>query len=254
MMRHLAATWSLGAVLLMTVMRCAPPRPDDEGASERARSQSAVAPGGLAEESRTAGDGTASEDTLRRRLPGMLRTVEGTPVVGWTGPGGDPFEVAIRTADPTTNMRRFGSITMRNSARTRSPDLGQYPCTSCHLGRGMVLRDERITDAHQNIQPLHPAQTGATCSTCHAPDNIERLALRSGDRATLDHAYRLCAQCHFQQVESWAGGAHGKRLDGWQGRRVVMGCADCHDPHRPALGTRIPFRGPTLQRPALRRP
>ena len=113
----------------------------------------------------------------------------------------------------------------------------------------MVLRDQRIKDAHQDIKPLHPAQTGATCSTCHAPDNVELLALKSGERATLDHTYRLCAQCHFAQARSWAGGAHGKRLDGWEGRRVVMGCADCHDPHRPAIGQRIPFRAPHLERP-----
>ena len=118
----------------------------------------------------------------------------------------------------------------------------------------MVLRDARITDAHQDIKPDHPAQTGATCATCHAPDNVELLALKNGERATLDHAYRVCAQCHFAQAEAWAGGGHGKRLDGWQGRRVVMGCADCHNPHQPALEPRIPFRAPQLKRPPFRRP
>jgi hypothetical protein len=58
----------------------------------------------------------------------------------------------------------------------------------------------------------------------------------------------LCAQCHFSQAAAWAGGGHGKRLDGWQGRRVVMGCADCHDPHKPGLEPRVPFRAPQLQR------
>jgi hypothetical protein len=28
---------------------------------------------------------------------------------------------------------------------------------------------------------------------------------------------------------------------------VVMGCGDCHDPHRPALEPRIPFRPPHLE-------
>ena len=103
------------------------------------------------------------------------------------------------------------------------------------------MADKRIADAHQNIQPVHPKQTGALCSTCHAAENVELLALQSGERATLDQSYRLCAQCHFTQVDAWAHGAHGKRLDGWQGRRVVMGCADCHDPHQPALEPRMPF-------------
>lgn len=118
----------------------------------------------------------------------------------------------------------------------------------------MILADDRIADVHQNIKPVHPAQTGAACSTCHAPDNVELLALKSGERATLDHTYRLCAQCHFEQAKAWAGGAHGKRLDGWQGRRVVLGCADCHDPHTPAIGSRIPFRAPRLERTRSHQP
>ena len=181
--------------------------------------------------------------------PGSLTIVAAAPVTGWKGPGEKPFEVTLRTAEPGYAVaRKFGTITLRTSLRSRAPDLGQYPCTSCHLGRRMVLADDRIADAHQNIKPVHPSQTGAVCSTCHASDNVELLTLRSGDRATLDHAYRLCAQCHFSQAEAWAGGGHGKRLDGWQGRRVVMGCADCHDPHKPALEPRIPFRAPRIER------
>jgi formate-dependent nitrite reductase cytochrome c552 subunit len=110
------------------------------------------------------------------------------------------------------------------------------------------MAQERIADAHQNVQPLHPKQTGALCSSCHAADNVELLALEKGERVTLDESYRLCAQCHFAQVDAWAAGTHGKRLDGWQGRRVVMGCADCHDPHKPAIEARIPFRAPQIQR------
>lgn len=181
--------------------------------------------------------------------PGVLSTVLTEPVTLWKGPGGAPFEVTVRTGKPASALfRRFGGITLRTSLRERSPDLGQYPCTSCHLGRAMVMADRRIGDAHQNITAVHPVQTGGVCSTCHAPDNVELLTLKSGERATLDHTYRLCAQCHFRQAESWAGGAHGKRLDGWQGRRVVMGCADCHDPHNPAIEPRIPFRAPHIER------
>ncbi len=182
--------------------------------------------------------------------PGALPGVSAAPVDMWKGPGDRPFEVMLRTADPASALsRRFGQITRRTSLRPRAADLGQYPCTSCHLGRRMVLADDRIADAHRNIEAVHPVQTGGACSTCHAPDNVELLALKSGERATLDHTYRLCAQCHFAQADAWAGGAHGKRLDGWQGRRVLMGCADCHDPHKPALESRIPSRAPQIERP-----
>ena len=87
-----------------------------------------------------------------------------------------------------------------------------------------------------------------SCSTCHSAGDVELLTLKSGERATLDHTYRLCAQCHFTQAKAWAGGGHGKRLDGWQGRRVLMGCADCHDPHKPATEQRVPFRAPRIER------
>lgn len=189
---------------------------------------------------------STSNSTLE---PGALATVSAASVTLWQGPGGRPFEVTVRTADPTSALaRRFGAITMRTALRVRTPNLGQYPCTSCHLGRKMILADKRVADAHQNIKAVHPVQTGGVCSTCHAPENVELLNLKSGERATLDHTYRLCAQCHFQQAQSWAGGAHGKRLDGWQGRRVILGCADCHDPHKPAIEPRIPFRAPQIER------
>ena len=182
--------------------------------------------------------------------PGALRTVVSAPVVGRTGPGGKPFEVALRTARGLTpHARRFGLITLDITMRRRAPDLSQYPCSSCHLGKGTVMKAERVGDAHQNIQLAHPKETGAHCATCHAPDNVELLGLQSGERVTIDHAYRLCAQCHVSQVNAWAGGAHGKRLDGWRGRRVVMACADCHDPHHPATDARTPFRPPRLERP-----
>ena len=182
--------------------------------------------------------------------PGALATVRAAPVQRWTGPGNRPFEVALRSvARESGHSRMFGTITLPIILRTRGAALGQYPCTSCHLGRNVAMQNQRIADAHNNVQPVHPSQTGSVCSTCHAADNVELLVLRSGERATLDESYRLCGQCHFVEADAWAGGGHGKRLDGWEGRRVVMACTDCHDPHRPAAEPRIPFRAPEIERP-----
>lgn len=154
----------------------------------------------------------ARNDSLQ---PGTLGTVRAVAVEGWTGPGGRPFEVALRTRDVESgHARRFGTITLRTTLRGPSPDLVQYPCTSCHLGRTVAMKDTRIGDAHQNIQPRHPTLLGAVCSTCHSSDAVDSLALRTRERVGLDNSYRLCAQCHFRQVDDWAGGGHGKRLDG----------------------------------------
>jgi hypothetical protein len=178
--------------------------------------------------------------------PGALGTVSAELVHQRLGPGNAPFEVTMRTTKRDAgHPRRFGMRTFETAFR-RAP-LETYPCTSCHIaGRPLVAGAERLEDAHGNIQPVHPAEVGATCTTCHAPARVDRLALATGETATLDHPYRLCAQCHAPQLAAWAGGAHGKRLDGWHGRRVVMNCTDCHDPHRPSLEQRIPFAGPQL--------
>jgi hypothetical protein len=195
---------------------------------------------------------TGFDIELSTREPGALRIVSAAPVVGRSGPDGRPFEVALRTPGEAPHARSYGRHTMAIALRTGASDLGQYPCTSCHMGRRLVLQDERVEDAHGDIAAAHPLATGGTCATCHAADDVEQLALRNGEQASLDHAYRVCAQCHFQQADAWAAGAHGKRLDGWQGRRVVMGCTDCHDPHAPVLDRRLPFRPPQLHRPGVR--
>lgn len=248
MTASLSRTFRMGsATALLTTLiaaACAGPSSGAESVIDRiSHAQADTAHGAVAE--------IDSAEAARRaaREPGALHSVQSEPAIGWTGPGGEPFEVTVRTEGTEAALsRRFGSISLLTSLRERAPNLGQYPCTSCHLGRQTVMRDTRIGDAHQNIVAVHPQQTGGVCSTCHAPDNVELLALKSGERASLDHTYRLCAQCHFQQAEGWAGGGHGKRLDGWQGRRVVMGCADCHNPHHPATESRIPFRAPHIDR------
>lgn len=190
---------------------------------------------------------TAARNAVRE--PGALATATADTAVGWTGPGGRPFEVARRTAGPDAgHSRRFGTITLSIVLRQGARALTQYPCTSCHASSTVTMAARRTPDAHHDIQPVHPDTAGDVCATCHAKDNVASLVLIDGKRATLDQSYRLCAQCHFAQVNAWAAGGHGKRLDGWQGRRVVMACTDCHDPHRPAVQQRIPFRAPELEK------
>lgn len=198
--------------------------------------------------------GSAAESLQASPRPGAsASTRSAVPVVDWTGPGDRLFGVASRVAGAEAgHARRFGSVTLQTALRARP--LGQHPCTSCHLGRKVVMEPQRVADAHQNIEPTHPERTGALCSTCHAADDVERLALESGERASLDETYRLCAQCHISQVNAWADGAHGKRLNGWQGRRVVMACPDCHDPHDPAVQPQIPFRAPRIERTRSQHP
>ena len=182
--------------------------------------------------------------------PGALATVQAVPVERWNGPGDRPFEVAAP-------KRRAGGRTRPQVRHHHAADRAAQPrggpqSVPLHVvspgpegGHGQ--------QAHRRRAPEHPAGAPGRRPAPSAPpairaDDVELLALKSGERATLDESYRLCAQCHFAQAEAWAGGAHGKRLDGWQGRRVVMACADCHDPHKPAVQPRIPFRAPQIER------
>ena len=169
--------------------------------------------------------------------------VASQPVVGHVGPGGQPFEVTLRTPGAASSVHRtIGARTFELSLRGRP--LAQYPCTSCHAGP--LITSTRAEDAHQDVQPVHPAEFASDCAICHSREDVYQLRLQGGTLVPLDQAYRLCEQCHYAATEAWAGGGHGKRLDAWSGRRVVMGCSDCHEPHAPVVPVRIPFRGPTL--------
>lgn len=200
------------------------------------------------------GEGDQGEPTTAARAdetapsaPPALASVPAETVRGFTGPGGEPFEATLRTPGATSHLhRRFGTRSLPLPLRTSDLALTQYPCTSCH--EGATVRPGETGGAHDYIEPLHPRESGTECVTCHVSDSVQRLGLQGGKTVSLDHAYRLCAQCHFSQVDSWAAGAHGKRLVGWRGRRVVMNCADCHDPHSPELGKRVPYPGPRVPR------
>jgi hypothetical protein len=156
-----------------------------------------------------------------------LKTTSALPAQNVTGPNQTPFYVNKRTEHIT-----------------------QYPCASCHTKPIEKPQRERISQrwSHLNIQLTHGQTTGLDCQSCHNYDNFEQLQLQNGQTTTFDHAYELCRQCHFQQANDWAGGAHGKRLAGWRGKRVINNCTDCHNPHAPAFDQRIPLKSPTIPR------
>ena len=167
----------------------------------------------------------ASLQTDSRVLRG-LRGVESAPVVGALADIDVPgFEVTRRTGQ-----------------------IGQFPCSRCHDAPQAPPPAADVSErwAHANIRLDHPES--GTCATCHDYEDLQTLRLREGEQVSVDEAYRLCVQCHFEQGQDWVGGAHGKRVAGWRGLRVIMNCTDCHDPHAPAFEPQVPVSGPRVPR------
>jgi len=212
----------------------------------------AAAPAARAAE--PAGAPQAPQDTVSAAPGPFARPLaaarEGLPVVGMAGPGGAPFLVSSRSAgDPAYLYRRMGGEAV--GLALRSTTLRQYPCSSCHTSGVPPGNPEGAFRVHQDIPRSHPTAGESGCTNCHRSGAVDALSLFGGETASLDQAYRLCAQCHSGQAADWAGGAHGKRLEAWAGPRVVLNCTDCHDPHLPVTPRRNPYPGPRL--PGARR-
>lgn len=116
---------------------------------------------------------------------------------------------------------------------TRKDKMARFSCSQCHNNKTVTI--ERAAEmAHGDIELVHGGQTRPlSCFTCHKEDERDFLETEKGIRVDMDHSYELCGQCHFRQKKDWVGGAHGKRVTYWAGRRVVKNCVSCHDPHSP---------------------
>lgn len=166
----------------------------------------------------------------------------------WTA---DVEVVRVRTADVTTGDGEQPEVQHEGEflVAARTPHIEQAPCTQCH-GKGEVKKPEGSPrPAHWNITRAHGNAADLTCATCHPSDKPETLRTIHGREVDYDHSYELCGTCHFQQLEDWKGGAHGKRLGAWSGERVVQSCTGCHNPHDPTFPVRTPaiFNPPPAQ-------
>ncbi len=127
------------------------------------------------------------------------------------------------------------------------PEAERKDCARCHKPGQEPYRDETLPpgqDAHWDIAIHHASDM--ECFSCHRKENPAQLVSVVNREATLESGYLLCGSCHKDQYHSWLGGAHGKRVSGWNGVRVINNCSACHNPHAPARGKSIPLAQPTL--------
>ena len=123
---------------------------------------------------------------------------------------------------------------------TRKDKIERFRCSQCHNDKAVQI-SQAAGIAHGDIALVHGGpDKPLSCFTCHKKDERDFLETEAGVKIDMDHSYQLCGQCHFRQKKDWAGGAHGKRITYWAGKRVVKNCASCHDPHVPRFAKRWP--------------
>ena len=131
----------------------------------------------------------------------------------------------------------------------RVSKITHFPCGECHtrtVSELKELENSNAPKAHWNINLQHAGKDLMNCQTCHPNSRMNTLRSLQGAPIEFNHAYQLCAQCHFQQARDWSGGAHGKRLGGWASPRVIKNCTGCHNAHNPRLEKRWPSRASSL--------
>lgn len=122
----------------------------------------------------------------------------------------------------------------------RKNEIARYKCSLCHNNKTVsILNASDIS--HADIKVVHGDKENIlACDTCHSKADRDYLVTGKDSKIDLDHVYDMCGQCHFRQKKDWIGGAHGKRVTYWAGKRVVKNCTSCHDPHSPRFEKRWP--------------
>jgi hypothetical protein len=117
-------------------------------------------------------------------------------------------------------------------------------CETCHDEKPDPSWDpERDELFHTNVETTHG---NLSCNQCHDQDR-RVLHLADGSPVPFLEVIRLCGQCHGTQYRDFTHGAHGGMNGYWdtrQGARLRNNCVDCHTPHAPAFGTRLPVFPP----------
>src|SRR5690554_1913828 len=106
--------------------------------------------------------------------------------------------------------------------RTGLEDLHGNPigvaCSTCHADRAALVDTPMIEHAadlkefHTELKFEHGT---LTCSSCHHPDDRDKLRLSNGTEVAFTDVMTLCAQCHGTQYRSYENGAHGGMTGYW---------------------------------------
>ncbi len=122
----------------------------------------------------------------------------------------------------------------------RKSQIKSFACVECHNKPLSKMAKSDMKKSHWNIYLEHANSKTMNCATCHDGQDMNSLKSLTGEKIDFNYSYQLCAQCHSSQFKDWKGGAHGKKVAGWAPPRASMTCVNCHNPHNPGFGHRLP--------------
>ena len=166
-------------------------------------------------------------DATPRRLLGFL--IAGAALAALTA------LISVMCAPGTPRARAYPSRSLPPQPEQRilpakGPSNFYFPCSDCHEDEPTNRTVRELEDDHEDIALEHG---DLWCLHCHAAEDRDHLHLADDRPVEFAESWRLCVQCHGQQLEPWRAGVHGKRVGHWWGEKEVWTCVSCHRPHSP---------------------
>ncbi len=118
------------------------------------------------------------------------------------------------------------------------PGTVTFDCGRCHA---TGYRPEGSQDGLPGIQGTW-AEAGVACERCHGSGSQHVMAPYDVPM-TIDRSAELCGECHVRESTDAIQARDGFLMDGQQwtelfhGKKHIMDCSDCHDPHGSAFYT-----------------
>ena len=150
-----------------------------------------------------------------------------------------PGLIVAEEADPGQSENHRYPEAPEFTVEPRTDELEFEDCSRCHDEGDTDPEPRRLKTRH--TREIDHGGNRFWCLTCHDGDNIDYLRTSSNEKVEFEQSYLICGSCHADRQKDWYFGAHGKRVSGWQGDRVILACTHCHDPHKPAVEPRSPM-------------
>jgi formate-dependent nitrite reductase cytochrome c552 subunit len=124
-------------------------------------------------------------------------------------------------------------------------------CGTCHSERVEGVRKDK-GEFHETIKLRHADnKRNRHCFNCHLNGNMDYFNGEGGKKVAYKDVAQLCSKCHGPIYRDWKMGSHGRRSGYWdtkKGKREVLQCIACHDPHAPVFKSMKPAGAPRLLR------